>query len=98
MSPTQQTLKINKEELFDNIERDNEVKNRKRKSITEKRESGLREKSESSCGLQFQRQTKQENKCKHESSCDSKVSNDTETKVTRADGGCLGFCRRRRTW
>ena len=37
MSPTQQTLKINKEELFDNIERDNEVKNRKRKSITEQK-------------------------------------------------------------
>ena len=26
VSPTQQPLKINKEELFDNIERDNEVK------------------------------------------------------------------------
>ena len=37
VSPTQQPLKINKEELFDNIERDNEVKNRKRKSITEKK-------------------------------------------------------------
>ena len=37
VSPTQQPLKRNKEELFDNIERDNEVKNRKRKSITEKK-------------------------------------------------------------
>ena len=37
MSPTQQPLKRNEEEFIDNIERDNEVKNRKRKSITEKK-------------------------------------------------------------